>query len=243
MKKQTFRTGLLLAVSATLFFTACRKADTEAPEQSTTPVQAVAQELDDHTTMTPEREAIVEAFKNAPCTEAISVYRGFSINYVGTVAADVRARMQSQVDFIFTSGVKAATITKMQGSIINCGVIPGVPANLFYSGGQVYITDLNAFMYYTGLGGPVIFHELMHYIHDRHTPSGFNNATVNNYYVSAYNRPAYSRSDYVLRNRVEYLATTSEAWFNPGSTFRVPYNRAYVTPRDGQFGNWLSVNY
>jgi hypothetical protein len=243
MKKQTFRLGLALTVSAALFFTSCRKSDAvSTPEQ--TPVQALApQELEDHTTMTPERTAIVEAFERTPRTEAITIYRGFKINYVGNVAATVKTRMNSQIDFIYTSGVKAATITKMQGTTINCGVIAGVQANLFYSGGQVYITDLNAFMYYTGLGGPVIFHECMHYIHDRHTPSGFNNATVNNYYVSAYNRVAYPRTEYVLRNRVEYLATTSEAWFNPGQTFRVPFNRAYVTPRDGQFGNWLSTSY
>jgi hypothetical protein len=237
MKKQMFRFGLVLAIFTSLFIASCNKSTVDQP--ATPP----AQELEDHITMTPEREAIVEAFRVTPRTEAISVYRGFSINYVGSVSTTVRSRMQSQIDFIYTSGVKAATITRMQGAIINCGVISGVPINLFYSGGQVYITDLNAFLFYTGQGGPVIFHELMHYIHDRHTSGGFGNTTVNNFYVSAYNRSAYSRSEYVLRNRAEYLATTSEAWFNPGSTFRVPFNRAYVTPRDGQFGNWLSTNY
>lgn len=131
----------------------------------------------------------------------------------------------------------------MKNSRINCGSVPGQPVNLFYTGGQVYITDLNAFMYYTGLGGPVILHELMHYMHDRQTAGGFNNATIANYYNSAYNRSAYPRTEYVLRNRAEYFATTSEAWFNPGSTFRVPINKAYITPRDGQFGNWMAANY
>ncbi len=240
MRKQTIRLGLAMAATITFFFTSCRKADVATPEQA--PVLS-AQEMEDHTTLTPERVAIVEAFRTTPRTEAISVYRGFSINYVGTVSASVKARMNSQIDFIFTSGVTATTISRMQTVLINCGVISGVPANLFYTGGQVYITDLNAFMYYTGLGGPVIFHECMHYMHDRFTSGGFNNATVNNYYISAYNRSAYPRSEYVLYNRAEYLATTSEAYFNPGSTFRVPYNRGYVNSRDGQFGGWLAANY
>jgi hypothetical protein len=239
MRKNTIRLGLMLLAFTTLWVSSCRKSNEEtvAPE-------ALAQKAEeDHTTMTPERIAIVEAFNNTPRTEELTVYRGFTINYQGTVSSSVRTRMQSQIDFIYTSGVKSATITKMQGSRINCGTIAGVPANLFYSGGQVYITDLNAFMFYTGQGGPVIFHELMHYIHDRHTASGFSNTTINNFYVSAYNRSAYSRSEYVLRNRIEYFATTSEAWFNPGQTFRVPFNRAYITPRDGSFGNFLSTNY
>jgi hypothetical protein len=241
MKKNTIRLGLVLLASASLWFTSCRKnnADVVAPEA----VPAQQTEVEDHVTMTPERNAIVEAFARTPRTEELTTYRGFTINYQGTVSSSVRTRMQSQIDFIYTSGVKAATITKMQGARINCGTIAGVPANLFYQGGQVYITDLNAFMYYTGLGGPVIFHEFMHYIHDRHTSGGFGNTTINNYYNSAYNRIAYPRTEYVLRNRAEYFATTSEAWFNPGQTFRVPYNRAYVTPRDGNFGNFLSTNY
>jgi hypothetical protein len=243
MQKKTFRLALLITASASIFFSSCRKTDTVSTAAPVQPPVAAQQEQEDHTTMTPERTAIVEAFERTPRTEAITIYRGFRINYVGNVAANVRTRMNSQIDFIFTSGVRASTIANMQTTTINCGVIAGVPANLFYSGGQVYITDLNAFMYYTGLGGPVIFHECMHYIHDRYTAGGFNNATVNNYYVSAYNRVAYPRTEYVLRNRVEYLATTSEAWFNPGQTFRVPFNRAYVTPRDGQFGNWLSASY
>ncbi len=242
MKKQTFRFGLVLAATATLFVTSCRKSDVTAPEAA--PVEVAAQqEVEDHITLTPERQAIINAFASAPRTEAISVYRGFNINYVGNVAADVRARMQSQIDFVYTSGVTTTTINRMKGATINCGVIPGVQTNLFYSGGQVYITDLSAFMYYTGLGGPVIFHELMHYIHDRHTSGGFNNSSVASYYTSAYNRSAYPRSEYVLRNRAEYLATTSEAYFNPGSTFRVPYNRSYVNSRDGGFGGWLGSNY
>ncbi len=245
MKKQTIRLSLVLAASATIFFNSCRKADNvqQPAAQAQAPGQAPVQEAEDHVTMTPEREAIVEAFRRTPRTEAITVYRGFNINYVGNVAASVKTRMNSQIDFIYTSGVNATTISRMKGARINCGVIAGQPVNLFYTGGQVYITDLNNFMYYTGLGGPVIHHELMHYMHDRHTSGSFNNTNISNFYTSAYNRSAYSRSDYVLRNRAEYFATTSEAWFNPGSTFRVPFNRAYITPRDGSFGNWLSANY
>jgi hypothetical protein len=245
MKKQNLFISLAFIAAVSVFFASCRKADatsSTAPEHITG--KAIAQHnAEDHITMTPERTAIAAAFGKASRLTINAVYRGFTIKYVGKVSPDIMNVMKRQIDFIFVSGVKASTIANMQTTIINCGIIPGLQPNLFYNNGQVYITDLNAFAYYNNIGGPVIFHECMHYMHDRFTVNSFGNPTIDNYYNIAVVRDFYLPTDYVMFNSAEYFATTSEAWFNPGQTFRVPYNRAYINRRDAQFGNWLELSY
>lgn len=87
------RFSLALMAGSLLFFTACRKTTETVQPEAEQAAASVHPEVEDHVTMTPEREAIVEAFKSTPRTEVITVYLGFTIDYVGNVSASVRTRM------------------------------------------------------------------------------------------------------------------------------------------------------
>lgn len=237
-------TAIFLAASL-LFLSSCKKNEIEAAAPAALPETAQQQGIfeEDHITMTPERQRQVDEFNRyLENNRAIVLYRGFRVNWGANVPADIQALVKADIDRIFTSGVTNTTITRMQGAIINV-FDGGAGGNLFYTNGQVYITSYPAYRSTQAQSpkGPVIFHELIHYYHDRILSGGFNNATVNNLYTSAYNRPAYSRSDYVLRNRIEYLATSAEAYFP--TTFRVPFNPTYLNQRDPNCGNFLRTTF
>lgn len=229
--------ALFLTVS---IFTSCRKEDQQSPEQ---PATQPVQEMEDHLTITPERQKVIDYFnQNNPNGKGnaelkTKAYRNFNVVYTANVPQDIVRLVELEIDQLYTTSTTAATRTKMTGARINVGSGGG----LFYTGGQVYIGDFNTLRQVHNGAGNVIFHELFHYLHDRHVSGGFNNSTINSYYLSARQRQAYPAGSYVLYNKAEYFATSSEGYYT--GTSRPPYNAATVTSRDPNLANYLTTNF
>ncbi|MBL7728817.1 MAG: hypothetical protein JNM68_14070 [Dinghuibacter sp.] len=241
---QKFRVSFfMLPLFAGMMLVSCKK-DAEFVEEEAQIEQKPGIFEGDHTTLTPEREREIAEFENYRRTGLVldEVYRGFTINWGANVPADIVTLIKADVDRVFTSGVTSTTITRMQGAPINV-FDGGTSGNLYYTGGQVYITSYSQYRSVQSQtpAGPVIFHELIHYYHDRHITGGFNNTTVNNLYNNAKRKKAYPRTAYVLTNNREYLATSSEGYFP--TTFRIPYTPAYVTQQDPDCATYLAANF
>lgn len=243
MKKLNNRFLVLLA-ACSMAVVSCQQ-EAEAPQVLPTETQVDRNVFEgDHITVTPEREREIAKWnlERAQSRVAAENYRGFIINWGSTVPSDIKSLVKADIDRIFTSGATATTIARMKTAGINV-FDGGSSGNLYYTGGQVYITSFSAYRTVQSWSpkGPVIFHELIHYLHDRYLSGGFNNTTVANLYNNAYSRSLYPRTEYVLRNRAEYLATSSEAYFP--ATARVPYNRSYVTSHDPNAASFIGATF
>lgn len=235
--------ALLLTV---LTITSCKKEELsksrETPEQS-----VVAQAVEDHLTITPERQKVIDFFnknKNArgeaSGAVAAASYRSFTINYSGSVPDDIKALVNGEIDQLYTTSITSTTKSRMTGAPINVYSSTG-GGDLFYTNGNVYIVNFAVYRnVHTGPGN-VIFHELFHYLHDYWVPGGFNNATIYNLYSDAYYAGIYPSSAYVLANQAEYLAVSSEA--NYCNTNRPPYNSATLGSLDPNCKNYLTSNF
>ncbi len=242
MKKLKIKNLSTLLVASCLLVVSCKKNGVKDVEQPSATETFITEGC---TVMTPDRQEEVERInnylQNNVGNQRIEAYRGFNVNYGTNVPADIVTLIKADIDKVFTSGVKSDVITKMQTSTINV-FDGGAGGGLYYTGRNVYITSFSQYRDVQSKSpkGPVIFHELIHFYHDKYLPNGFNNSTIGNLYANAVSTKAYASSDYVLRNKVEYLATSSEGYFP--TTFRVPFTPANVTAKDPQMASWLVAN-
>ncbi|MFB6455401.1 hypothetical protein ACE38W_09035 [Chitinophaga sp. Hz27] len=234
--------ALLLSI---MVITSCRKEDKPAP---VAPPQPVAQQaVEDHLTITPERQKVIDFFnknKNArgeaSGAVAAASYRSFTINYSGTVPSDIKALVNGEIDQLYNTSTTSTTKSRMTGAPINVYSSPG-SGDLFYNNGNVYIVNFATYRsVHTGPGN-VIFHELTHYLHDQWISGGFSNSTIYNMYVNCYYSGVYAPGSYVLSNQAEYLAVSSEAKYC--NTNRPPYNASTLASSDPACSNYLSANF
>jgi hypothetical protein len=243
MKHTKFHVNAILALLLTvLTITSCKKENQSkspvAPEKT---VVALAEE--DHLTITPERQKVIDFFnknKNArgQATGAVAAarYRSFTVNYSGSVPNDIKALVNAEIDQLYTTSTTSTTRSRMTGAPINVHSSTG-GGDLFYVDGNVYIVNFSAYRnVHTGPGN-VIFHELIHYLHDRWVSGGFDNSTILNLYSNAKSAGIYASSEYILRNHKEYLAVSAEA--NYCNTNRPPYNSATLGSLDPNCKNYL----
>lgn len=234
---------------ASLLVTGCKKETLpENPTQPESSITTGAQQLapEDHTTITPERQKIIDFFKNAESnansrTSAVvnrAVYQGFTVNYQGTVPNDIRGLVEGEINQLLQTSTTATTKTRMKGAPINVYNSPG-SGDLFYTGGQVYIVNFQVYRQVHTAPGNVIFHELIHYLHDRYF--SFNNSTIIGLWQGVRSRGVYPAGSYVLSNQVEYLGVTAEAFYC--NTNRPPYNRSTVQSSDPNGAAFLNANF
>jgi hypothetical protein len=171
---------------------------------------------------------------------AVQVYRGFRIETNAQTPADILALIKGEIDQMYISGLKSSTLTKMD-DVSSIYIAPTGTRGLYYSNGRVVINDYATYRSVKRSTSGVVPHELTHYYHDRHLPSGFNNATVTSNYNNAVSTGIYPSSAYVMRNRFEYLATSAEAYFS--GTSRDPFDRATVTRKDPRNASFISTNF
>ena len=171
---------------------------------------------------------------------AVQLYRNFRLETDSQTPADVIALIKSEIDQMYTSGLKTTTLAKMD-DITSIYLASSASRGLYYSNSRVVINDYATYRSVKQSVSGVVPHELTHYYHDRFISGGFNNSTVIASYNSAKSRRIYPSSAYVLSNNVEYLGTSAEAYF--AGTSRDPYNRANVTQKDPQLTTFINANF
>lgn len=246
MRHSKTRVNSAIALLLTIIvITSCRKEDKTSP---VAPLQPVAQQVvEDHLTITPERQKVIDFFKTnqnargkASGAVAAASYRSFTINYSGSVPNDIKALVNGEIDQLYTTSTSSTTKSRMTGAPINVYSSPG-SGDLFYTNGNVYIVNFATYRsVHTGPGN-VIFHELIHYLHDQWISGGFNNSTIYNLYANCYYSGVYPSGSYVLSNQAEYLAVSAEA--NYCNTNRPPYNASTLASSDPNCSNYLSTNF
>ncbi|QJB35080.1 hypothetical protein HF329_28760 [Chitinophaga oryzae] len=240
--KTLVKSAIALLLTITIQY-GCKKAD----QPAVAPEKPVEQLVEDHLTITPERQKIIDLFnknKNAKGEAtgmvAAASYRSFNINYYGTVPNDIKTLVNGEIDQLYTTSTTSTTKSRMTGAVINVYNAPG-QGDLFYTNGNVYIVNFSVYRnVHTGPGN-VIFHELIHYLHDRWISSGFNNATIYNLWQNCRYSNVYPAGSYVLSNQAEYLAVSAEAKYC--NTSRPPYNAGTLASSDPNCNNYLSSNF
>lgn len=240
--KTLVNSAIALLLTITIQY-GCKKAD----QPAVAPEKPAEQLVEDHLTITPERQKIIDLFnknKNARGEAtgmvAAASYRSFNINYYGTVPNDIKALVNGEIDQLYNTSTTATTKSRMTGAVINVYNAPG-QGDLFYTNGNVYIVNFSVYRnVHTGPGN-VIFHELFHYLHDRWVSGGFNNATIYNLWNNCRYSGVYPAGSYVLSNQAEYFAVSAEAKYC--NTNRPPYNAGTLASSDPNCSNYLSSNF
>lgn len=216
---------LTLALISALFVVSC-----ETEKANITPEQEPKSkdwETNDAKLIFEINSEIQSKVSNSKAT--ISVYRNFKLYVDTSTPSDVISLAKGEIDQMYISGLKSTTLTKMS-YVKGIYLAPTTSRGMYYSGGWVVINDYTTYRTVKQSTSNVVEHELTHYYHDKHLPNGFSNTTVASLYTSARNNAIYPLSSYVLSNRNEYLATSSEAYFS--GTSRQPYNRTNVSTKD-----------
>ncbi|MCW3466332.1 hypothetical protein [Chitinophaga nivalis] len=247
MRRTKIYVNSTLALLVTLLtISSCKKENANdgpvAPEKP-----AAEQAVEDHLTITPERQKVIDFFNNnknargqATGAVAAATYRSFTINYAASVPNDIKTLVNGEIDQLYNTSITATTKSRMTGAPINVYSSPG-SGDLFYVNGNVYIVNFNVYrQVHTGAGN-VIFHELFHYLHDRWVSGGFNNSTIINYYRNIRTAGVYPAGSYVLSNQGEYFAVSAEA--NYCSTSRPPYNASTFSSSDPNLKSYLTTNF
>ncbi|HVI47912.1 MAG TPA: hypothetical protein VM802_23795 [Chitinophaga sp.] len=237
--------SMLVLLLALAVISSCKKEEQSSPTEQVKPV--AGQTVEDHITITPERQKVIDFFKQnanargeASGAVAKISYRGFTVNYSGTVPNDVKSLVTGEIDQLLSTSTSSTTKQHMTGAPINVYNSPG-SGDLFYSNGNVYIVNFSVYRSVHTAPGNVIIHELFHYLHDRWVPGGFNNSTIYNMYVNAYYSGVYPSSAYVMSNQVEYLGVSAEA--NYTGTNRPPYNASTLASSDPDLKSYLTTNF
>ncbi|MDI9310627.1 MAG: hypothetical protein QM535_10455 [Limnohabitans sp.] len=227
---------LTLALISAMFMASC-----ETEKANITPEQepkATDWETNDAKLISEINSEIQSKVSQSKAT--ISVYRNFKLYVDASTPSDIISLAKGEIDQMYVSGLKSTTLTKM--SYVNgIYLAPTTSRGMYYTGGWVVINDYTTYRTVKQSTSSVVEHELTHYYHDKHLPSGFNNTTVASLFTSARNNAIYPLSSYVLSNRNEYLATSSEAYFS--GTSRQPYNRTNVTTKDPNLKTFLVNNF
>jgi hypothetical protein len=230
----------LLAVifTATIFITSCEKDNTnESVKEENN--QSIYWETTDPDIIASINKEIESKIKNNKIQ--IETYRNFRLQIDNNTPDDIIDLIKQEIDQVYSaSGLKGSTISKMDdvGSI---HLAPTGYRGLYYSGNRVVINDYGTFRRVKRNVSNVVFHELTHYYHDYHLPGGYGNREVTNNYNQALSGNIYPRNPYVLRNKVEYLGTSAEAYFS--GTNRQPYDRATVRRKDPNLASFLDNNF
>ncbi|MBC9931017.1 hypothetical protein [Chitinophaga qingshengii] len=241
--KTLVNSAIALLLTITIQY-GCKKAD----QPAVAPEKPAAQTLvEDHLTITPERQKIIDLFnksKNARGASdgqiAAARYRNFNVAYYGTVPSDIQALVNGEIDQLYNTSTTSTTKSRMTGATINVYNNPG-QGDLFYNNGNVYIVNFAVYRnVHTGPGN-VIFHELFHYLHDTWVSGGFNNSTIINLWQNCRNSGVYPPGSYVLSNQAEYFAVSAEAKYC--NTNRPPYNASTLAASDPNCNNVLSSNF
>lgn len=228
---------LSLALVAALYFTSCEK-DSETPLESQATNPENTWETHDPNLIAKIDAEIDE--KIATSKASTTVYRNFRLIVDGNTPSDIIGFAKQEIDQMYASGMKSATIAKMD-DVSAIYLAPTASRGMYYSNGRVVINDYTAYRNVKRATVSVVTHELAHYYHDRHLPGGFGNSTVNNLYNNARANRIYPSSAYVLSNRVEYLGTSVEAYFS--GTSRPPYDRNYLSQQDPNLRNFINANF
>jgi len=85
---------------------------------------------------------------------------------------------------------------------------------------------------------PIVLHELLHALHGRYLPGGFNNADVDRFYGNALRGRLYPPGAYVLKNRREFFAVTASLYLW-GYVARPPDNRETLRSKQPFYYRWL----
>ncbi|NSL87687.1 hypothetical protein [Chitinophaga solisilvae] len=242
--KTNVRAFLALLLTVTVI-ASCKKEDLKT--NPVVPESTAEQAVEDHLTITPERQKVIDFFNQnanargiASGAVAAATYRSFNINYQGTVPNDIKTLVNGEIDQLYATSASATTKSRMTGARINVYNSPG-SGDLFYTNGNVYIVNFQVYRNVHTAPGNVIFHELFHYLHDRWTSGGFNNSTIYNLYNNIRRAGVYPAGSYVLSNQAEYFAVTAEAKYC--STNRPPYNASTVASSDPNCNNYLNTNF
>jgi hypothetical protein len=237
--KKTIKLVALLFVAG-IFAVSCNNESNAVEETSTQAVSAIDNWETTNPTVIASINAEIELKAKTGKLAAAQVYRNFRLETDSQTPADVIALIKSEIDQMYTSGLKTTTLAKMD-DVTSIYLASSASRGLYYSNGRVVINDYATYRSVKQSVSGVVPHELTHYYHDRFISGGFNNSTVISSYNSAKSRRIYPSSAYVLSNNVEYLGTSAEAYF--AGTSRDPYNRATVTQKDPQLTAFINANF
>jgi hypothetical protein len=223
---------------ATIFVVSCQKDEPVDLPQETTNQSIDWETVDPEIIKSINKEIDLKA-KNG-LSKAPQLYRNFRLEIDSNTPSDVVALIKKEIDQMYSNlELKRSTIAKMDDVPV-IYLAPTTSRGMYYDG-RVVINDYNLFRRVKQSKSSVVFHELTHYYHDVHLPNGDNNATVRSLHSSAKSRRIYPSSAYVLSNRFEYLATSSEAYYS--GTSRDPFNKANVSQKDPGLKTFLNANF
>jgi hypothetical protein len=229
---------LTVIFTVTIFITSCEKDNTNdfVEEENNQSINWETTNPDIIASINKEIESKVKNNK-----VQVETYRNFRLQVDNNTPRDVIDLIKKEIDQIYSaSGLKRSTISKMD-NVRSIHLAPTGQQGMYYSRNRIVINDYNTFRRVKRNASNVVFHELTHYYHDSHLPGGFGNREVSNNYNNASSGRIYPRGSYVLRNRVEYLGTSAEAYFS--GTNRQPYNRATVRRKDSKLASFLDNNF
>ncbi len=226
-----------------LFVTTILMMSCEKDEPANLPQEATNQSIDwetvDPQVINSINSEIDLKLKNGKL-KAPELYRNFKLQIDSNTPSDVIALIKKEIDQMYSNlELKRTTIAKMDDVPV-IYLAPTTSRGLYYDG-RVVINDYDVYRRVKQSVSSVVFHELTHYYHDVHLPNGDNNATVRSLHSSARSKRIYPSSSYVLSNRFEYLATSSEAYYS--GTSRPPFDKANLSQKDPGLKTFLNANF